>query len=85
MAVTIEIEEQTADVLKAQADARGLSLDQFLRQMAGGIQESCVAPPGADAARDFDTALDELFAADPRQLPPLHATYSREDIYIDHD
>jgi hypothetical protein len=38
-----------------------------------------------DAARDFDAALDELFASDSRPLPAVPLTYTREDIYLDHD
>ncbi len=87
MVVTIHIEDQTAQALKAQAQARGLSLEEFLHRIAEGAPVSAVPENGSaiDAVRDFDAALDELFAADSRKLPSVPLTYTREDIYLDHD
>jgi hypothetical protein len=85
----IELEQQTVEALKERAAARGLTLEAFLRQVATGLEApaaaSAAAPSARDAVRDFDAALDELFAADTRRLPPLTLTYTREDIYADHD
>jgi hypothetical protein len=85
MTVTIRIEDQIARALEAEAKARGMSLEEFLQQLAEGARTSTgqVSPP--NAAGDFDAALDELFAGDSRSLPSAAQTYSREDIYADHD
>lgn len=87
MAITIQVEEQVAEALKSLAEAGGLSLEEYLRKIAENAQPSVVPPNGsaADAVRDFDAALDELFAGDARKLPSTPLTYSREDIYFDHD
>ena len=87
MVVAIHIEEQTAAMLEAQARASGLSLEEFLRRLAGGVPIAPAFEGGSatDAARDFDAALDELFAGDSRRLPSVPLTYTREDIYSDHD
>ncbi len=73
--------------MEAKAKANGVSLDEFLRAVAEGEQiasgESGV--DAAQAARDFDAALDELFASDTRRLPGIGLTYSRAEIYADHD
>jgi hypothetical protein len=87
MVVSIQIEERTAQILEAQARACGLSLEDFLRRVSEGMPAPVVPGNGstADAARDFDAALDELFAGDTRALPAVPLTYTREDIYSDHD
>ncbi len=87
MVVTIEIADQTARALTAQAQACGLSLEEYLRRVAEGAPVSAVPGNGSaeDAARDFDAALDELFAGDSRKLPRVPLTYTREDLYSDHD
>ncbi len=79
---TILIDQDTAEALQARARALGLSLDVFLRQMAGmgGAEESAQL-----SGDDFERALDEFFARNPRRLPPLPAGFSRADIYSDHD
>lgn len=79
---TIEIEQRTAEILKAKAEARGLSLDAYLRLMAetgDGIE------PGSEmAAAEIDAVLDDL-ARGGEGVSPLPASFSREDIYFDHD
>jgi len=85
--VTIQLEDRTADALKARAQARGLSLEAYLRLMAenGSQEEPAARGDAGQAAREFDAALDDLFADDMRKLPEAPLTYSREDIYFDHD
>lgn len=84
---TIQIEDGIALALRAQADARGLSLAGYLRAVAEQVPEH-IAPPKNDplqGAQDFDAALDELFAGDTRDLPSSSLTYTRDEIYFDHD
>ena len=46
---------------------------------------SAQSPTSNQSAADFEKALDELFAADTRELPATSSTYSRDEIYSDHD
>jgi hypothetical protein len=87
MVVALQIDERIAHVLEAQARARGLSLEGYLRLLAEDVPPPTVPEDGSaiEAARDFDAALDELFAGDSRKLPAVPLTYTREDIYADHD
>ena len=79
---SILIDQETAEALQARARALGLSLDVFLRQIAGtgGAADSAQL-----SGEDFEKALDEFFLRNPRRLPPLPADFSRADIYSDHD
>ena len=85
--ITIEIDIETARLLEARAKDRGVSLDAYLRHIAGEGQP--IAPtmtaPNGDSTKDFDAALDELFADDARKLPATSTKYDRSDIYDDHD
>ena len=84
---TIQIEDETAAAIRAEAEARGLTLDGYLRQVAI-IRESPTVPCAADSAQavhEFDQALDDMFAASSGGLPTGPLAESREDIYFDHD
>ena len=82
---TIEIDRRTADALRTQARARGLSLDSYLRLLAAPAGE---ATPGDDDSTpdmaEFDRWLGELSAGFPA-AGSLPADFSRADIYHDHD
>jgi hypothetical protein len=84
MAVTITLEDRTASALAARASAAGLSIEEYLRQLAGEIPATIDTPPPG-TAEDFDAALNELFNRDARPLPPSNLTYTRDEIYDDHD
>ena len=81
------ISPTTARVLIAQATASGLTVEEYLQRLLGIPTE---APQAA-----LDTTPDErmhAFMADMEALaeetdqpPPSPITYSREDIYFDHD
>lgn len=88
MSATLEdISVTTARVLIAQATANGLTVEEYLQRLLGITTE---APQTA-----LDTNPDErvnAFMADMEtlaegtdHLPPSSMTYSREDIYFDHD
>ncbi len=75
----IELEDQTAQTLRAQAKARNLPLDTFLRQLA---EASTPLNAGSGIpASDFDRLID----SEAGDYPPLPASFSRADIYDDHD
>ena len=78
---TIEIEQRTAEMLKAKAEASGLSLDDYLYLLA----ESEITPlPAALNPAEIDMILDEL-ARGAESALPLPDNFSREDIYFNHD
>jgi hypothetical protein len=74
--VVIEVDRETADMLRAQAGARGISLDAYLRTFMQGGSDSALV--------EFDRWLDELSDGAP-SLPLLAADFSRKDVYDDHD
>jgi hypothetical protein len=67
------------------AKLKGKDLSSYLSELAEMVAGTRPHHYTKVTAADFDAALDELFAADTRRLPPVLSTYSREDIYIDHD
>ncbi len=85
MTVTIQLQDQTVEALASQAAARGLSLEEYLAELAKANDPQTQAISTADRVREFDEALDELFAADTHPLPPLPPGDTREEIYLDHD
>jgi hypothetical protein len=75
----IELEDQTAQTLRAQAKARNLPLDAFLKQLAEA-STPLNAASGIPVA-DFDRLID----SEAGNYPPLPPPFSRADIYDDHD
>ena len=84
MNTTLEqIKPETLALIKAQAENSGLSIDEYLRRLL---------PKGEqDLALKSDTKDDEfendmlVFAEGTENLPEYNGTYSREDVYFDHD
>ena len=76
---SIELEDRTAQALRAQAKARNLPLDEFLKQIA-----EATAPLNA-APRLHVADLDSLIEAEAGSYPSLPASFSRADIYDQHD
>jgi hypothetical protein len=87
MTIAIHLEEQTVRQLRERATARGLSLEQYLDELArlAPNGHASQASDAKDAVKEYDAALDELFSADTRKMHTGTSTYSREDIYFDHD
>ena len=73
--VSIQIDEQTAEALRAAATAAGVSISEFLKLMVPATKQP------------LDTTWDSL----EREFNALSvegslpATFSRADIYADHD
>jgi hypothetical protein len=98
---TIEIEQRTAETLKAKAEASDLSLDDYLRLLAESDVISAVISTLLDNARaamamDKSPPIASLNAIEIERvldelaqggedLSPLPVNFSREDIYFDHD
>ena len=76
--ISIELQDSVAAALAAKARAEGLSLQAYLERLAGAHVPA--APPrlrGDEMERLFDEA--SVAGPDPS------CTYSRADIYLDHD
>jgi hypothetical protein len=74
-----QIKPETLATIEAQAKAAGLSVDEYLRNLLPQTE-------------DFKPADNEEFEADmlafaeeTKDLSTYNGTYSREDIYFDHD
>jgi hypothetical protein len=84
-ATPAEIAPETIQTLIDQAAASGLSVNDYLRQLLGITGEAGAVPPTpGESLGEFMTDLEAL-AEGTEHLPPSTLTYSREDIYFDHD
>lgn len=78
--VNIELREQTAERISAQAEAKGLSVAEFLEQLVPATDIG-VASPTRLKTDDLIEAIEEA-SFDGGVLP---ADFSRADLYRDHD
>ena len=77
-----EIKPETAEIIAARANACGLSIDEYLKRLLGisaGSQSG-----GKQGVDEFIAAMESL-AEVPGRLETSPLTYSRQDIYLDHD
>jgi hypothetical protein len=78
-----QISPETAAMIEAQARRLGISADEYLRRLLPASER--------DLALAADTTDEEferdmiLFAEGTDELPAYNGTYSREDIYFDHN
>jgi hypothetical protein len=77
---TIELPESTANLLAERAKAEGLSLNAFLEVIAAQRAPKDGTLPKL-TAEELDRLLDEEANTD----SSYQGTYSRTDIYLDHD
>lgn len=80
--VTIEVDRETAEVLKMKAEALRLPLDVYLRTLAERDVSVVQAPK--PTLEEFDRDMDQL-ASGLDGLPILPRDFSRADIYAEHD
>lgn len=84
MPTQLEIRPEIAHKLTALAKRRGVSVDDLLQEALVGMemsQEALTETSLEEFERDIDTLSDGL-----DHLPVRYqGTYSREDIYMDHD
>jgi len=79
---TIQIEQELANAIFAEAEAKGLSIDDYLRTL---IASGNGQPQSEQMSlAEIDQILDEL-SEGTEHISPLPLTFSREDIYFDHD
>lgn len=77
--VQIQLEDNVAAVLVGRARARGLSLEEYLAELA--TREAVSSSPHLSG----DEAILLIEAEAGPGNPAYNGTYSREDIYLDHD
>ena len=90
MSKTVTLEDQAAvelEVLRAQAAARNIPLERYLRTLADN-SDRVLGPAGRSphdmSKSEFKQWLLDVSAGMP-DLPPLPPDFSRADIYSDHD
>lgn len=76
-AETLQIEPGLAKLILTEAEAKGLSVDDYLKSLLGLPATHCGAPV-AGSLEEFMGALESLAEDD---VPPLPPDFSREDIY----
>jgi len=80
MTMRIELDDQTGERLRIQAEQRGISVEAYVRQLA----EAAALPPAERlTSEEFERLLDEV--SEGLNLQSLPADFSRADIYLDHD
>jgi hypothetical protein len=76
---TIKVDERVAAALRAQAEARQLPLTAFLQRIAEeSFPEDAALPSSED---EWNHMFDEVSSDGPAQ----QSSFSRADIYSDHD
>jgi hypothetical protein len=85
MTITLELTPHVAARLAAQAQARGVSLDTYVRNLIEAQAAAVDQREQLMALESFEAELDAL-AADSETLPSLPAeALTRESFYQDHD
>jgi hypothetical protein len=83
MNATIEqIKSETLEIIEKQANIFGLSVDDYLRSLLPKTEKNLSL--SGDVNDDFESDLI-AFAEDSESVSNYSGTYSREDIYFDHD
>jgi hypothetical protein len=82
MNATLEqIRPETLSLIEAHAKHLGLSVDEYLRRLLPTEELALKADANND---EFESDM-KVFAEGAENLPEYNGTYSREDIYFDHD
>ena len=82
MPTPLEIQPDLAHKLTTLAKSRGLSVDDLLKEIIDAFEPR---PNGEFSLEEFDRDMD-LLTQGLEHLPAKYqGTYSREDIYSDHD
>jgi hypothetical protein len=91
MSTTVILDDQSAralELLREQANARGISLDHYLAELAANGQRSMgtaqASSPHDLTPAEFRQWLMDVSAGMP-SLPAIPVDFSRADIYDDHD
>jgi hypothetical protein len=86
MTVTLELSPEREAVLKAQAQARGLTLEEWLMELAGEhAPRASIAHMQRSNPKEWARRFDEWVSSHDPNLPVLSdEAMSRERIYPDH-
>jgi hypothetical protein len=84
MPTLLEVRPEIADKLVALARARGVSMDDFLQEVLDGL-ELPQDTLGEASVEEFERDMDALSEGLEHLPVEYRGTYSREDIYLDHD
>ena len=76
---SIQIDENVANALEAVARSNGMDLATYLASM---VESRAAAPSPTLSADDIVAMIEAESSADGSEY---RGTYSREDIYLDHD
>ena len=82
--VTIEIDQATAALLQAKAALQSVSLETLLQRLAANGTMATAEVSTPTSLEQFMADMESLAEAT-ETLTPTPITYSREDIYFDHD
>lgn len=82
MTVQLEVASDIARLLQANAVARKISLEEYLRTLAE--TDSLISSASNFSLEEFERDMDAL-ADGLEDLPVLPDDFSRADIYADHD
>lgn len=87
MELTISVSEDVGHILEERAKANGQDVKTFVEGLVlatatRSVDEIPATAPVSDAEFEADM---QSFAEGTEHLPPYSGTYSRPDIYFDHD
>ena len=87
MPSTLEVQPETAARISELALEQGLSVDAYLRSLIGESQETFAENSGQRklSSEEIRMFFDELAVHPSENVSSYKGTYSREDIYADHD
>jgi hypothetical protein len=84
MELTIKVSDKARHILEQNAAAQGQDIKDFVEhiveEQASTLDEVLTSVDAADFESDIQS-----FTEGTRDLPPYNGTYSREEIYFDHD
>ena len=84
MNTTLEqIKPETLAIIESQAKSSGLSVDEYLRSLLPQIENDSAFKP-AVGNEEFESDMI-AFAMETEDFSNYNGTYSRDDIYFDHD
>ena len=85
MSATLEkIKPETLAIIEKQAKTFGLSVDEYLLSLLPRDEQDVALKSGATGDEEFEADMI-AFAEGTENLSRYNGTYSREDIYFDHD
>jgi hypothetical protein len=77
-----QIKPETLAIIEEQAKTFGLSVDEYLRSLLSPAENDWAFKPADNQEFEADMIA---FAGETEDLSAYNGTYSRDDIYSDHD